>query len=110
LKEEHLVVFNRNQRQDDSVQRSYPLADKIQTIPNQSYAETDNPRQQLDLYLPKNCSSNKPLPVVVFIEMTDAGHGFKSYVLDERIKQFFDLLLRGVLSEIDTTPIDLHTK
>lgn len=31
------------------------------------YAATDNPRQQLDLYLPKEISPQKPLPVVVFI-------------------------------------------
>lgn len=31
------------------------------------YAATDNPRQRLDLYLPKSPNSDKPLPVVVFI-------------------------------------------
>lgn len=31
------------------------------------YAGNDNPRQQLDIYLPKNAKSTKPLPVVVFI-------------------------------------------
>lgn len=31
------------------------------------YAKTDNPSQHLDLYLPKKPSSDKPLPVVVFI-------------------------------------------
>jgi len=66
-KEEHLALVNRNQRQDNSVKRSFPLAEKIETIPNQPYAEIDNPRQQLDLFLPKNRSSKKPLPVVVFI-------------------------------------------
>lgn len=31
------------------------------------YAATDNPRQRLDLYLPKTPKNDKPLPVVVFI-------------------------------------------
>ena len=31
------------------------------------YAATDNPRQRLDLYLPKSPKNDKPLPVVVFI-------------------------------------------
>ena len=31
------------------------------------YAETDNPRQTLDLYLPKKRVGDQPLPVVVFI-------------------------------------------
>lgn len=31
------------------------------------YAATDNPRQKLDLYLPKTRMDDKPLPVVVFI-------------------------------------------
>jgi acetyl esterase/lipase len=31
------------------------------------YAATDNPRQRLDLYLPKSPEGDKPLPLVVFI-------------------------------------------
>ena len=31
------------------------------------YAGTDNPRQRLDLFLPKSPKSDKPLPVVAFI-------------------------------------------
>lgn len=31
------------------------------------YAGTDNPRQRIDLYLPKKRSSDRPLPVVVFV-------------------------------------------
>lgn len=31
------------------------------------YADTDNPRQKLDLYLPKQRKLDEPLPVVVFI-------------------------------------------
>jgi acetyl esterase/lipase len=38
------------------------------------YADNDNPRQQLDLYLPKRRTSDKPLPVIVFIH----GGGWKA--------------------------------
>jgi acetyl esterase/lipase len=33
---------------------------------DQPYAGTDNPKQRLDLYLPKHRSSDKPLPVIVY--------------------------------------------
>ncbi|MEN3940592.1 alpha/beta hydrolase fold domain-containing protein [Prosthecobacter sp. SYSU 5D2] len=38
-------------------------------------------------------------------EMTNGGHGFRSEELDGRLKQFFDLHLRGVESQIETEPI-----
>jgi acetyl esterase/lipase len=41
----------------------------------------------------------------LLMEMTGAGHGFRSAALDERIGQFFDLHLRGIKAEIATTPI-----
>ncbi len=39
----------------------------IQTILDIPYAGTDNPRQCLDLFLPKERDSDSPLPVIVFI-------------------------------------------
>lgn len=42
-------------------------SDNLEVHLDQPYAGTDNPRQKLDLYLPKNRSGNKPLPVVAFI-------------------------------------------
>ena len=41
--------------------------------PDQAYADNDNPRQKLDLYLPTKRSSDKPLPVILFIH----GGGWK---------------------------------
>lgn len=41
----------------------------------------------------------------LLVEMTDGGHGFRSEELDRRVKQFFDLHLRGVKSEISGAPI-----
>ena len=38
-------------------------------------------------------------------EMTNGGHGFRSEILDHRLKQFFDLHLRGIESKIESTPI-----
>lgn len=43
-------------------------------------------------------------------EMTNGGHGFQSAVLDERVKQFLDLHLRGIKSELQTTPINVAAR
>jgi acetyl esterase/lipase len=43
-------------------------------------------------------------------EMTDGGHGFQSPVLDERVRQFLDLHLRGIAVEIQTPPIRVEKK
>lgn len=44
-----------------------PSLDGIQTILDIPYAETDNPRQCLDLFLPEVRKAGAPLPIVVFI-------------------------------------------
>lgn len=44
----------------------------------------------------------------LLIQMTNGGHGFRSEELDKRVKQFFDLHLRGVKSEISTQPIEIE--
>lgn len=46
----------------------------------------------------------------LLIEMVNGGHGFRSEELDGRIKRFFDLHLRGVKSEISTTPIEVEMR
>ncbi|QDU62093.1 Carboxylesterase NlhH [Planctomycetes bacterium Pan216] len=43
------------------------LAEEIDLKQDLPYAGTENPRQRLDLLLPKTPKSDKPLPVVVFI-------------------------------------------
>lgn len=40
---------------------------KLSITSNLSYANNDNPRQALDLYLPKKPTSGQPLPVIAFI-------------------------------------------
>jgi acetyl esterase/lipase len=42
---------------------------------DQSYADNSNPKQMLDLYLPRKRSSDQPLPVVVFIHGGGWIHG-----------------------------------
>lgn len=42
-------------------------ADKVDVRLDQPYAGSDNPKQQIDLYLPKKPSGDKPLPVIVHI-------------------------------------------
>lgn len=46
----------------------------------------------------------------MLIEMTDGGHGFRAEELDKRVKQFFDLHLRGVKSEISAAPIAVEPR
>jgi len=43
------------------------LSDAVRFEPDIPYADTDNPRQKLDLLLPKTPADDKPLPVVVWI-------------------------------------------
>jgi acetyl esterase/lipase len=41
--------------------------DRVDVRLDQPYAGTDNPQQRIDLYLPKNPKSDKPLPILVHI-------------------------------------------
>lgn len=50
-----------------AIQRPLQLPENVRAELNVPYAGTDNPRQMLDLYLPKKPASEKPLPVVVWI-------------------------------------------
>src|SRR5437763_831522 len=43
------------------------VSDTIRVVPDLPYAATDNPKQRLDLYMPKSPSSDKPLPLIVFV-------------------------------------------
>lgn len=48
-------------------QQPRPLPESIRLEADIPYADTDNPRQQLDLLLPKEPAGDGPLPVVAFI-------------------------------------------
>lgn len=43
------------------------VSETVEVHQDIAYANTDNPRQRLDLYLPKNRQGDKPLPIVAFI-------------------------------------------
>jgi len=59
---EHTTFLSRGRRG-----KQKPAGKNINVTRDISYADNDNPRQKLDLFLPKTPKSDKPLPVVVFI-------------------------------------------
>jgi acetyl esterase/lipase len=48
--------------------------ESVRLEPDVAYADTDNPRQRLDILIPRTPKDDKPLPVVVFIH----GGGWKA--------------------------------
>lgn len=44
-----------------------PVPEGVEAHLDVPYADTDHPRQRLDLYLPKERASDRPLPVIAFI-------------------------------------------
>jgi acetyl esterase/lipase len=58
------------------------IPNAVRSIPELPYAATDNPKQRLDLYLPKSPKGDKPLPLVVFV------HGGAWRVGDKRTSYF----------------------
>lgn len=68
--------------EQDSREEPAAAADPLRMISDLPYANTDNPRQRLDISLPQKASSDKPLPVVVIIHGTflnadrKSGEGF----------------------------------
>lgn len=46
----------------------------------------------------------------LLITMTNGGHGFRSEELDKRVSQFIGRHLRGIPSEIATTPIEVEPR
>lgn len=66
-KEEHLAVISRGQQQAKKSTTARALPPGIEALRDLPYAEPENPRQKLDLFLPKDRKGEKPLPVIVFI-------------------------------------------
>lgn len=52
---------------DRSNERPSSQRKPLKIIENIPYADTDNPRQQIDLFLPRQRPDDKPLPIVAFI-------------------------------------------
>jgi acetyl esterase/lipase len=72
---EHLAVFGARPGSPGAGKPAMAVAvpEGIEAKRDLAYAGTDNPRQKLDLYLPKQRNGDKPLPVLVFIH----GGGWK---------------------------------
>ena len=79
--------FVTSEEQQRSLSKKRPKKDKDRTaaVPDTvrverdvPYADTDNPRQRLDLYLPKQASPDKKLPLVVYIHGGGWHSGDKS--------------------------------
>lgn len=63
------------------------ISEKIRHFSDLAYADTENPRQTLDLLVPKNADDGKQLPVVVFIHGGGWRKGHKNGGLN-RIMRF----------------------
>jgi acetyl esterase/lipase len=75
-KAEHEAAATRMSQRGNAPARpaTRPLPENVEAKLDIPYAATENPRQMLDLYLPKKRGTDKPLPVVVFIH----GGGWKA--------------------------------
>ncbi len=89
------------------------LPDSIEARFDQPYAGTDNPRQRLELLVPKKRASDKPLPVVAFIhgggwrngDKTGGRRRVASYVTSG---QFVGVSIGYRLSGEATWPAQIH--
>ena len=71
--EEH-IAFMTHRNAPAAQQKAPPLPEGVAATLDLAYADNDNPRQKLDLFLPKKRNGDKPLPVLVFIH----GGGWKA--------------------------------
>ncbi|EMI15771.1 lipase/esterase [Rhodopirellula maiorica SM1] len=92
---------------------SAATATSIQTERDLPYAGTDNPRQTLDLYLPKTRKNDKPLPVVVFIhgggwQNGDKQGGFRTVSSFVETGQYIGVSVGYRLSGEAIWPAQIH--
>jgi acetyl esterase/lipase len=62
---------------------------------NTPYADTDNPRQCLDIAIPKN-KPEKPLPVIVFVHGGGWRAGSKDGIIENRLADFLNGRVIGI--------------
>ncbi len=67
-------AFRRSSANRGAQSRRQPALANIEVKNDVAYAGTDNPRQKLDLFLPRKRATEKPLPLVAFIH----GGGWKN--------------------------------
>lgn len=60
-------AFRRRAAQRNNAPRQARTLANLEVKADLAYAATDNPRQKLDLFLPRKPATDKPLPLVVFI-------------------------------------------
>lgn len=75
--EEQQRSLTKNRLKKDK-ERAAAVPDTVRVERDLPYADTDNPRQRLDLYLPKRASSDKKLPLVVYVHGGGWHSGEKS--------------------------------
>jgi len=68
--EEHEAFLKRSR----DPRQPRPLPEGVQAFRNLPYADTDNPRQTIDLFLPKGRKKDASLPIIVYIH----GGGWKN--------------------------------
>ncbi len=66
-RDEHNAVVRRNRQRRGAGTQQPPKIEGVEAKMDIPYADTDNPKQRLDLFLPKERKTDKPLPVVAFI-------------------------------------------
>ncbi|MGH7202399.1 MAG: alpha/beta hydrolase fold domain-containing protein, partial [Planctomycetaceae bacterium] len=67
------------------------IPDSVRVERDVPYAGTDNPRQRLDVLLPKEPAGEKPLPVVVFIH----GGGWRNGAKERGLRELVPLVESG---------------
>jgi acetyl esterase/lipase len=93
--------------------RRPPLPESIQAFRNLPYADTDNPRQTLDIFLSKDRKKNEKFPIIVYIH----GGGWKNGSKESAIGKLAPYLTTGSfavaainyrLSEESIWPSQIH--
>lgn len=93
--------------------RATPIPDNVTLVADLPYAATDDPRQQLDLYLPKREPGSEPLPVIAYIH----GGGFLMGSKVSARTQMLPLVATGQYAAVsigyrlswqDTWPAQIH--
>ncbi len=75
--EEQQRSLSKNRPKKDK-ERAAAVPDTVRVERDVAYADTENPRQRLDLYLPRQASTDKKLPLVVYVHGGGWHSGDKS--------------------------------
>ena len=84
---EHMAFLTRPRQP----RKTRPLPEGIKSVLNLPYAQTDNPRQTLDLFLPEKRTEGAFLPIIVYIH----GGGWKNGRKESGMRKFAPYLATG---------------